>query len=291
MKYFSTFTTTAEYNAEKSNLITPHVSLITENNGVEYLPVPASSKDYLTFVVLGDGKFEFTNYSAIQYSLDRGKTWTNLSSTGVTVYSGQRISWKANITPQGYVGVGTFSSTCDFNAEGNAMSLMYGDDFVGQRVLKGTEAYSGFVNLFEENTHIINAENLQLPATGLTEYCYFNMFYGCTSLITPPELPMPELGADGKIKALGCYYGMFMNCTSLERSPKLEAPYVNYGCYDYMFWNCPSLKEITCYVYSTENISSLYSNVALEGTFYKADVPDYAIENIVPDGWTIVQAQ
>lgn len=51
MKYLKQFETTAAYNAAKPNLILPNVSLITENNKVEYNPSsptpPTPSHDYV----------------------------------------------------------------------------------------------------------------------------------------------------------------------------------------------------------------------------------------------------
>ena len=47
--------------------------------------------------------------------------------------------------------------------------------------------------LFNEDTHIINAGSLILPATSLANYCYSYMFRGCTSLTTAPTLPATSL--------------------------------------------------------------------------------------------------
>ena len=50
-KYLKKFETTAQYNAAKSGLILPNVSLVTENNKVEYNPIspvpPTPSHDYV----------------------------------------------------------------------------------------------------------------------------------------------------------------------------------------------------------------------------------------------------
>ena len=60
MKYLKRFETIAGYNAAKPNLILPNVSLITENNKVEYNPsgvVPPTpshdySQDYFTLITV-----------------------------------------------------------------------------------------------------------------------------------------------------------------------------------------------------------------------------------------------
>lgn len=67
------------------------------------------------------------------------------------------------------------------------------------------------------------------------EYCYNEMFDGCTSLTTAPELPATTLGKY-------CYYSMFRGCTSLTTAPELPATTLADSCYHGMFYNCISLK-------------------------------------------------
>ena len=74
----------------------------------------------------------------------------------------------------------------------------------------------------------------ELPATTLNAYCYSNMFNGCTSLVTPPELPATTLTGS-------CYSGMFGGCTSLTKAPELPATTLATFCYDHMFRGCTSL--------------------------------------------------
>lgn len=60
-----------------------------------------------------------------------------------------------------------------------------------------TESYT-FSLMFTENSSIVDASKLILPAVFLSESCYYGMFYGCSSLTTAPELPATTL-------ANGCY--------------------------------------------------------------------------------------
>jgi hypothetical protein len=76
-----------------------------------------------------------------------------------------------------------------------------------------------------------------LPVTTLTNYCYDNMFGGCSSLVTAPELPATTL-------AEGCYYSMFQDCTSLVATPVLPATTLAENCYQYMFGGCKNLTTI-----------------------------------------------
>jgi hypothetical protein len=73
-----------------------------------------------------------------------------------------------------------------------------------------------------------------LPATTLASMCYYHMFNGCTGLTTAPELPATTL-------AEYCCYGMFQGCTSLTASPDLPVTTLAHGCYRGMFRGCSSL--------------------------------------------------
>ena len=123
-------------------------------------------------------------------------------------------------------------SSANINVSGNIMSLLYGDDFKDKTTFQTSDA---FRQLFMNNTHLINAENLILPATTLGPYCYANMFCNCSSLETAPELP-------ATILAYYCYYSMFYGCTSLTTAPELPATTLNESCYNSMFCNCSSLE-------------------------------------------------
>lgn len=218
------------------------------------------SQDYLTFVALEDGTFSFSGRASntVQYSLDSGTTWATLANgtSTPTVSSGNTIMWKGTMTSYG---IGRFSSSGQFNIEGNTMSLLYGDNFEGETSLSGKD--EAFVKLFSGCTSVINAKNMVLPATTLANYCYVCMFEGCTSLTTAPStLPAttlapycyesmfrdctslttaPELPAT--TLATECYYQMFLNCTSLTTAPQLPATTLSTQCYNNMFMGCTSL--------------------------------------------------
>lgn len=68
----------------------------------------------------------------------------------------------------------------------------------------------------------------------LTNYCYYYMFYNCTSLTTAPELPATTL-------AESCYSRMFSSCSSLTTAPELPATTLAISCYANMFYGCTSL--------------------------------------------------
>ena len=189
--------------------------------------------NYLAFIANEDGQFKFSG-NTVDYSLDSGSTWTSLSSDTYTptVQSGHTIMWKATLTPTANVGIGRFSSSGSFDVDGNPLSLIYGDNFVGQTDLTGKNYC--FYNLFSACHKLESAERLSLPATTLANSCYYGMFSVCWNLINTPELPATTL-------ADGCYQYMFQGCASLTTPPELPATTLASSCYYYMFSGCASL--------------------------------------------------
>ena len=245
----------ADYQNDKSKNF-PNVSYIVENDNVLFVKEKTDySNDYLTFEAIEDGTFTFTgtNSNSLSYSLDDGQTWTALASgtASPTVTAGNKIMWKGEMTPVDYSGVGTFSSTGRFEAQGNIMSLLFGDDFTNQTDLTGKDY--AFYELFCQNTNIKSAKNLILPATKLANYCYQYMFYGCTSLVNAPTLPATTLTD-------WCYNNMFNGCTNLKTAPVLPARTLASYCYSSMFRDCTNLVTAPT-LPATRLASSCYNNM------------------------------
>ena len=93
----------------------------------------------------------------------------------------------------------------------------------------------GFSSMFNDCSSLVNIPSI-LPATELEDYCYQQMFQGCTSLVTAPELPATTLTE-------GCYKSMFGRCSSLTKAPELPATTLAKYCYDSMFSDCSSLVQ------------------------------------------------
>ena len=207
---------------------------------------------------------------------------------------------------------------------GNVNSLLYnGTTYHGQPVPETgeTDAYA-FYRLFtgksgftfgapDEAQHIV----LPVPANGLQDSIYREMFKDCKGLTTPPKLPAttlapscymymfngaglttaPELPAT--ILADYCYHSMFRGCTSLTTAPELPATtLVNY-CYTSMFSGCLNLNYVKCLARNPDNsflpkyTLSWLSDVAATGTFVKH--PDATWKNGangIPTGWTVEDA-
>ena len=205
---------------------------------------PPTSNDFLRFIALEDGTFSFypTSGNVISYSLDSGETWTELSSgaSTPTIQSGETVFWKGNMshidTTQN--GIGYFKSTGRFDVEGNIMSLLYGNNFIGKTNLSDYPyVFQTMFAYFSSGAKVVNAENLILPATTLSEGCYASMFLGNSTLETAPQLPATTL-------ADKCYAQMFYGCTSLTSAPQLSATTLASRCYNNMFANCYNLTTV-----------------------------------------------
>jgi hypothetical protein len=188
------------------------------------------------------------------------------------------------------------------------MSLLFGDDFIGKTDLTGKNY--AFQSLFVNNTKIISAKNLILPATTLTESCYRSMFTGCTFLTTGPALPTttlagscyrnmfsqctnlttgPALPATTLTNA--CYSSMFSSCINLKTAPELPATTLASSCYFQMFYYCSKLNYVKCLatdISASGCTNSWLSGVNTTGTFVTADnVPAWKSGGAgIPSGWT-----
>ena len=163
------------------------------------------------------------------------------------------------------------SSTADYNkfsiitgriaASGNIMSLLNGG--APDSIL----ADYCYANMFNGCTSLAQAP--ELPVTTLADRCYTSMFNGCTSLAQAPELPATTL-------ANRCYANMFNNCTSLAQAPELPATTLADNCYDSMFNGCTSLVNAPelpattlasyCYSYMFNGCTSLVNAPELPAT-------------------------
>lgn len=114
--------------------------------------------------------------------------------------------------------------------------------------------------MFYENSYLVDAQHLILPATTLVEGCYQSMFYDCESLTTAPELPATTLA--------------------------------NY-CYTQMFYGCSALNYIKCLatdISATNSTVGWVAGVASSGTFVKdSTMTSWTTgNNGIPANWTVM---
>ena len=177
------------------------------------------------------------NTPDVQYSLDRGKSWTALPTDTLIRLKrkGDKALLRGN-NPKGFSKIDTigtaythFVMTGRIAASGSVMSLIDGK---GETTVIPNDYC--FYKLFSKCESLTQAP--QLPATTQAKGCYQFMFLGCTNLTQAPELPATQLSEE-------CYAGMFSRCESLKKAPELPATRLKDGCYKGMFKECIRLTQ------------------------------------------------
>ena len=220
---------------------------------------------------IGSGNITGSHATQLQYSKDK-ETWTTITLSGtntIRMNSGERVyfrndsgsfNWYKKARDRFYTQI-----KCSNNHKvgGNINSLL---DYNNYNV--AITPYC-FFSLFYENKYLTDANELIFSKTSLASHCYQNMFYGCTSLTTAPELPATTL-------AYNCYDSMFYGCNSLTTAPELPATTLAPNCYDSMFGSCTSLTTApelpattlayNCYEFMFQNCTSLTTAPALPAT-------------------------
>ena len=205
----------------------------------------------------------------------------------ITIYfrCNKDIHKKHNISKQN-IFLSSYNGIESIEIGGNIMSLFY-KDFENKLIL---DEYSLMSYMFFNLKELVSIKNLKLPATTLANYCYYNMFQGCTGLTRLPynlllattladscysymfsgctsltRLPSRLLPAT--TLAANCYSNMFSGCTSLTTVPDLPATTLAANCYSNMFYNCTSLTTVPdlpattlaeyCYNYMFSGCTSL----------------------------------
>ena len=192
---------------------------------------------YMTVVALEDNVSVFittsNEYSSglicrkIQGSSSgEANSWSHLSSSSVKLSQGDRLQIKSNEYKDRVGGLIVYGGL--FRVEGDARSLLYGDDFIDKPV----PPYA-FERLFSQNKYLVSVDEELLPATELGEHCYNSMFEGCSSLINTPILPCIDVPAYA-------YNNMFQGC-SFVRASEIRANKLGESSCEWMFINCSKL--------------------------------------------------
>ena len=193
------------------------------------------AEDNLTFTVLEDGTITwYANGHRMSYSVNNA-AWREVTGTTggtaiATVSAGDVVRFRSSYNTN-YLGTELLSPKV--NVSGNIMSIVDRLNYQNIFDIPTDRMFEGFFR----NTQIVSAENLVLPATGLTEDCYRLMFKDNQTLTkAPKELPATVLKS-------GSYYGMFSNCKSLTTAPEIAATTVEANCCEYMFYCCTNLRK------------------------------------------------
>lgn len=219
---------------------------------------------YMTMEALSGGLKAKLTVSACQYCVDGDGDWKDLPADTFTefVEEGHFLSFKATLTPDSTNGIGTFVTADDvayqFNLRGNCMAMLYGDDAESYTAIPA----NGFRALFKNNTGLTEVSSGFLHADSTSTYGCIEMFRGCSSLISAPELPSTLNGSYN-------FYQMFRECSALTTAPELPATSLQVYCYAYMFYNCSSLQNAPilpattlknyCYYYMFRGCSKITS--------------------------------
>ena len=266
LRMFDTHSEYEEYINSQDKLL-PNVSYCKNQEKIHYNPLDYS-KDYLTFVALDDCTFKFTPPSyyslvsnSIDYSIDGGNTWETLepNEESPMVTAGNKIMWKSTtLKNDGTSGSGNFQSSGHYIAQGNIMSLLYGDEFERKTVINKGNVFGYLFS--RSDRELIDVTNLILPATTLSDSCYLSMFQGCANLTTAPKLPATILAN---------------------------------RCYEYMFKDCYNISLIECLATDISATNCTYkwldNNNVRNGTFIKnKEMLDWPTgTGGIPEGWTV----
>lgn len=117
-------------------------------------------------------------------------------------------------------------------------------------------------------------------------HCFRNLFHGCSSLVTAPELPSTSL-------SIYCYYGMFSH-TGIRTAPELPSTSLSSYCYERLFMNSNNLNSIevnfTQWESSFDSTQDWVYGVASSGTFTcPSSLPEEYGINRIPEGWTVIR--
>ena len=275
----------------------------------------------LTFEAISDGPISFSNKASnpVSYSIyssdgsENSSGTINASSSGrISLTAGQKVCFYGDNSTYATSNTNSrFTIKTNCYVYGNIMSLIDSNDYPDLKEL--TEEYT-FRLLFTGIDQLMNHPDKQLllPATTLTNNCYYSMFYFCTSLTKAPDLPATTLAErcygrmfygcsslttapalPATTLASRCYDSMFYECSNLTTAPELPATTLAERCYINMFWGCTNLNSVKCL--ATDRSASFctedwLSGVAATGTFTKAEGATWPSGvNGIPDGWTVIE--
>ena len=256
---------------------------------------------------------------SLEYSVNGGRTWSSFDADGgtttVTLAAvGDRACFRAVTTNATLASSTTAYHKFVFGKNvavgGNILSLLSSAEI---SAFPSTDSSASLClsGLFYGATMLVDASALVLPDSAMPQYCYFSMFYGCTSLAAAPALPATTLADscyysmfNGCSKltaapalpattlAITCYSQMFYGCSKLTAAPELPATKLASYCYRQMFYNCTRLRQITTAHTAwrpTSATTNWVNGVASSGTFTcPSALPQTRGTNNIPNNWTIV---
>jgi len=235
----------------------------------------------------------------ISYSYD-AETWSTLApNTEITLNTNAKVYIKGYNSIHAYRDNSNymrFNFTTDENnkgyvkASGNINSLYDNNDGSGITSIPTQYAY---YTLFQSCSLLVDASELLLPSTSLSNYCYSSMFSYDTNLRAAPSV-LPATSS-----TLCCYQNMFSYCSNLEQSPEIMLTNIsstNQCCIN-MFSSCRKLNSIKIHytgIFQPEDslpylppFNYWVNHVASSGTFYYNGNDTTRGISAIPSGWTV----
>ena len=217
------------------------------------------------------------SYHAADVEYSYGDKWRSLENVeNITVDAGERVYFRYVGDEYLSGGVEDFvgnavdnelklrltTTTKTFDVGGDVRTIVYGN------TTKESISENG-LKCFFYNSNVVNADKLIMTFKSVGQEGCYNMFYGCTSLTTAPDLPATTL-------ASWCYRYMFVGCTGLTTAPELPATKLANYCYESMFQGCTSLTTAPelpattlasyCYFFMFDGCTSLTKSPELPAT-------------------------
>lgn len=237
----------------------------------------------------------------IEYSLDK-YTWNTLAvgESTPTIDVGEKIYFRAkDLTATSANGIGTFSISGKCELGGNAMSMIWGDEFeihntmrVNYNLKRLFYAQSG-----NPDTSIVNAEKMVIGCKEVSLQGCFAMFVRCNALIKGCVLPATTIGERA-------YTSMYQECANLEIGSDLPAEDLTGAtlCYNAIYAYCPKMRYLKAMIVTPEpnnagTIGAQTGNwllgVATTGTFVKNIKATWEVNGTsgIPSGWEVKLAE
>lgn len=295
----------------------------TKSNGVTPAPATAYARmietvNYFRIKATVDGTtmtFQYTD-GTIQFSENQGESWDTYTGKTFNLNAGEEVWFKGNRTDCNLTGNKQL-----FNANANHVCYIAGDitslladkttlptnafrsafsqgiindnqlnkdksleftvgkvDWVDidpkdPLILPATTSANCYLEMFMGCTSLTSAPDL--PATELAEKCYFQMFYGCSGLTSIPSLPSAVTWLGNSNRRRYCFQ-MFQNCTGikkLEGSLFGETLTLQTGCFEDMFANCTGLEDVSKdFLPATTLAANCYRGMFQNTRFKKAPI-------------------
>lgn len=259
-------------------------------SGYEWVIAPIDyTKTYLTFEPISSAVNFRNSTKQFQYSLDFGSTWTTLTTANtVTVNVGQKMMVKGSFTAGSDDNNGNkfIASGGTWKAYGNVLSVIGGDNYMATTDISSSQ----LINLFRDNTTLVNIDNLKMPAYTADSKAIRGMFRNCSSLV---HVPSDLLSTFTAFTSDATCMGMFEDCSNLLETPIIPDMSIDSYALWGMFNNCTSLTACTClltnsYIGGNMTGEMLNGVNTASGTFYKNPNATWQYSDAsIPSGWSI----